>query len=317
VAGQVVVATDVATLTSMAVASHKAGVVEIHARDKDGSLGFIAFELMAIDPSGYVTTAVATRPAAGLDDPRKALFEELVDAFEDGRRVKVYFDSGHTLADGRLVAIQFRDHPYRGYEWENWDKFDVTKEKPSALTNIGTEDSLFDWAHEKWKDGYVCCDDGAGELADFISFTTGPDPLIRVVHAKGARTAAPDRELSVTDYEVVVSQALKNLRWLDRHNAAEKLAVVGKSVRDLVWKDGTKITRKAALAALKTIGAKARLEVCIVQPRLTKMRHDEVRTGTATADRVMRLQRLDALLNAADGAVRSLNATMKVYVDAG
>ncbi len=199
-----------------------------------------------------------------------------------------------------------------------WGTFDVTKEKPSSLSNIGKEDSLFDWAYDTWKQGYLCCDDGAGEMADFISFIPGPPAIIWLIHAKGSGSAAANREVSVTDYEVVVAQALKNVRWLDRLNAAGKLAdVVSKATSDLVWKDGTKIQRSVASTAFSAIGASAQREIHIVQPRLTKKRLDAARSGTATANQRRRVQRLDALLNAADIAARSVNATLSVHVDAG
>ena len=72
----------------------------------------------------------------------------------------------------------------------------------------------FDW--DPNKDQWLACDDGAMEIADFILFEAGPPGLIEVIHVKGAHSSSPNRGISVSAYEVVVGQAVKNLRfWTD------------------------------------------------------------------------------------------------------
>src|SRR5262249_48177115 len=98
----------------------------------------------------------------------------------------------------------------------------------SATTN-----SLFCWVLNKWapnrKKGsgtyqqWLGCDDGAHEKADFVCLEVVDGvPRLTLIHVKGVHTrnktgaVSPQRAISVADYEVVVGQAVKNIRWLDR-----------------------------------------------------------------------------------------------------
>ena len=94
---------------------------------------------------------------------------------------------------------------------------------------IGTAGSLFCWIKNCWNvnrdsgnSGWLACDDGSGELADFIHLDEHQGTL-SLIHIKGASTSSPTRGISVGAYEVVVSQAIKNLRHLDRFYLAEGL----------------------------------------------------------------------------------------------
>jgi hypothetical protein len=102
--------------------------------------------------------------------------------------------------------------------------------------------------------GWLICDDGSMESADFIHFAdTVTPPRLSLIHVKGSGSATADRGISVSDYEVVVGQAVKNLRYLDRTNIAEKLGFeAGKKIASAAWRNGVRQTdRKAVLKALK------------------------------------------------------------------
>ncbi|MGE5248782.1 MAG: hypothetical protein ACM3QS_01100 [Bacteroidota bacterium] len=66
-------------------------------------------------------------------------------------------------------------------------------------------------------DWHLCCDDGAGEVADFIYFEPDADRLY-LIHIKAANTRERNRKISVKAYEEVASQAAKNLRYLEIPN---------------------------------------------------------------------------------------------------
>jgi hypothetical protein len=67
------------------------------------------------------------------------------------------------------------------------------------------------------QDWHLCCDDGPGEIADFIYFEPGAGRLY-LIHIKSADSSDGARTISVKAYEEVVSQAVKNLRYLDLAN---------------------------------------------------------------------------------------------------
>jgi hypothetical protein len=91
--------------------------------------------------------------------------------------------------------------------------------------NIQTPASLFEYLvafvnelfKPQSKDWYLCCDDGPGEVADFIYFEP-PARRLHLIHVKAADSCKGSRGISVKAYEEVVSQATKNLRYLDLAN---------------------------------------------------------------------------------------------------
>jgi hypothetical protein len=71
-------------------------------------------------------------------------------------------------------------------------------------------------------DWHLCCDDGAGEVADFIYFEPEADRLY-LIHIKAANSNKMSRKISVKAYEEVSSQAVKNLRYLEVSNLLKLL----------------------------------------------------------------------------------------------
>jgi hypothetical protein len=139
--------------------------------------------------------------------------------------VKIYYDSGHTLAKGRFYENGFNDQPF-DWRFEPMAGFSIDREKPLigralGIAGIGRvqDKSLFGLVvHQLFHMGWLVCDDGSMELADFIHIDEATR-TITLVHAKGSGSTSPTREVSVWDYEVVVSQAVKNLRHLHRPQA--------------------------------------------------------------------------------------------------
>jgi hypothetical protein len=271
-------------------------------------------------PPDAVNVTVEGKAALG----HESRFAEVADALRNPDLLSIRFDSGHTLVDGAIYVIRHRDIPFDGYEWIDLSRYKVTKEKPPALTAelIGHEDSLFSWVRSTWGTGngerrrWLACDDGAGEVADFIHLDAEADPpLISLIHVKGAKSSSPNRGLSVSAYEVVVAQAVKNLRHLDQALLGKRLkGGLKKQVGKLVWRDGKSSTRDEMIDALAALPASHARKVVILQPHLTKGRFDSARIRDGTAD-AKRLAQLDTLLYGAEASCHGLGARLVVLGD--
>lgn len=241
----------------------------------------------------------------------------------------VYYESGHTFAGGRLYSVRYRDIPFAGWVFEDFAGYDVTKEKPGPrddpdLDLIGSEDSLFCWISKRWPiqgefvdRGWLTCDDGSGEIADFIHIGQRPKglPVVTLIHAKGSHSDTANRHVSTSAYEVVTSQALKNLRFLDRSDLHDRLA---KNTNRITWRNGKKLTSRSALLSLiKSFGSNYERRVVIVQPSLTSGEHARLlspKPNSGFAERRARLRQLNTLLVSAETDCKQLQADMTVVV---
>ncbi|WP_217356594.1 hypothetical protein [Ruegeria atlantica] len=251
----------------------------------------------------------------------------------------LYFDTGHTFARGQFYLTQFRDAQFDDWEWVDMATAGaaVKQEKPLdgqrfAVEAIGGDGdaSLFGLVVRHWPNtetlgaptGWLVCDDGAGESADFIHVDDTPGrEKLTLIHAKGSGSETANRQISVSDYEVVVGQAIKNLRHVDRGLLHEKLAANGNGVlRDAVWHDGTRqADRTGFLEALARVGSSAELRVVILQPRVRRTELFGARASMAQGHSnatTRRLQQLDALLLGAKANSASLGAEFSVLADA-
>jgi hypothetical protein len=202
---------------------------------------------------------------------------------------------------------------------------------------IGSNDSLFCWIKRHWPNldgtspsqGWLACDDGSMEIADFIHLDTNTDkgsPLLSLIHVKGSHSKEPDRAISVSDYEVVTAQAQKNLRFLDRLLLQKGLDQgIGKRNWKLVWHNGIEQPdRRGILAALRKVRTNYKRQVVIVQPRLSRSILEDVRAEKESKDnkkrskpagRVVRLMQLETMLVGAQNACRAMGAEFLVIVD--
>lgn len=250
----------------------------------------------------------------------------------------VYFDTGHTYARGGFYRTQFRDARFTNWRWVNMARGNINfrQEKPVdgrrfAVENIGNEDdlSLFGLVARNWPDlenrgaatGWLVCDDGSMESADFIHFddTTDP-PKLTLIHVKGSHSDSEERGISVSDYEVVVGQAVKNLRHIDRDLLVTKLrGNSGGNLRDAVWHNGERQGgRDGILEVLEHVGSNMDKHVVILQPRVRRRVYDrirdEMRNGRQSAE-IRRMQQLDTLLLGARADCYSLGASFIVIAD--
>ncbi|MER9565800.1 hypothetical protein [Mesorhizobium sp. M0571] len=144
------------------------------------------------------------------------------------------------------------------------------------------------------------------ELADFIHI----DPeakVISLVHIKGSGSKAANREAAPADYEIVVSQAVKNIRHLDRRLLLHELTRgKAKKIGAAVWHDGVKQpNREGFLKAVEKLPASASKVLIVLQPRLTKSEIARCRAAAATPTRSMRIKQIDTLMLAARASLRA------------
>ncbi len=261
-----------------------------------------------------VTGALAT----GQGD---ADFEKALQLCQHPRWLTIRYDSGHTVSNGAIHEIRHRDIPFSQFTFVELKDFDVDSEKPSPLSAIGCQKSLFCWVQRNWPisnagpapGGWLACDDGAMEIADFIHLDLNCSvPTLSLIHVKGAGSVKPNREISVSKYEVVTGQAVKNLRFLDRVLVEEGMSSgVGKKISKLVWRNRTAIKREAMLKELSKLGANYKRRVVIVQPHVTETKHKYAQAHPNSPD-AARLRQLDTLLVGAELNCRALGAELIV-----
>jgi hypothetical protein len=157
------------------------------------------------------------------------------------------------------------------------------------------------------------------ESADFIHFddTTTP-PSLTLIHVKGSHSESENRGLSVSDYEVVVGQSVKNLRHIDRGNIVEKLkANKDGQLKDAVWLNGVRQeNRERVLRALAGAGSNIDKKVVVLQPRVRRRVFEDIRARMHRGDNsradIRRMQQLDALLLGARADCFGLGAKFEV-----
>lgn len=134
---------------------------------------------------------------------------------------------------------------------------------------------------------------------------------VHVGKKNGSALAA--RAVSVADYEVVVGQAIKNIRWLDR-----MVAVDGRTdnyeddVRNRVkyaWKDGAVTSPMEFANAIRVnLHRPYDSEVVVIQPQAT----DQALMTATIGTKLLRKRQLHILLNQARTAANNVGAKFSV-----
>jgi hypothetical protein len=253
-------------------------------------------EVRSVD-SGFDLDCSVDRPG------RKRSTGLLRDLFKDTDVARVYFESGHTITNGRLYRYQVRPARFKNWKFEDFTGFDVSLEKPpmrgaEMYRKIGTSGdvSLFSWVVRKFATGYLTCDDGAGEVADFVHVSERLDQLT-LVHVKAAQSDSNLRCVSAQAYEVVVSQAAKNLVFLNPETLKMRLSQRTGFGRPS-WTNGTRVSdRSEFMAALSNLKATAETAVQVVQPHMQEQVYNRCRDDSNHSADSLRLRLLETLLN--------------------
>ena len=275
-------------------------VVEVDVGYNDATAGTLVLRPVA-GPGGFdLTVGIRGVP---LNEPELRQIKDMID---ESDVLSIYYETGHVLNQGQVVHQAFTNKPFRNIEFEDFSGFDIVHEKPrmkpgkSLHEVIGDshDDSLFGWVVARYREGWLLCDDGAGEIADFLHLAN--DGTLTVIHVKAATSLLPDRKIAVTRFEQVVSQAEKNSRFLvDGEALAAHLS--GSRIAGLAaWHDGARIPADQFANQLSGRTREDKTFVVVVQPHLLRSVHDRaraaIRNGQPTLDS-RRLMLLDDLLN--------------------
>lgn len=251
------------------------------------------------------------------------------------------YGSGHVIQNGVLYTLHFRDVIFDRWHWTSFPlapdgkPYKLADEKPTAGKGkkkvfvpgqIGRGHSLFCFVRNNVADlispdrrhsdnWWLLCDDGAGEIADFIALDT-KNLFVTFVHVKAWKDGK-ESTISVTPYSEVIAQAIKNLRSFDQN-------LLGKEIQDrttdanskLVWRaDGSAIDRKKFVSKLEEFRYGAQRHVLILQPRTHRKAWEKAvhaHRSALDAAQVGRMRQLSSLLSGAESIFQKLGATMAV-----
>jgi hypothetical protein len=234
----------------------------------------------------------------------------------------VYYDSGH-MVDGRSIwKREVRTAPFPCWSFQDFTGYDITREKPigkSSPTEIHAgiglkgDDSLFNWVAHHYSTGWLTCDDGTGEVADFVHVSQSG--VLSLIHVKAANSRSATRRIAVGSYEVVASQAAKNFVNLDPNELRDRLTAPT-TFAHATWTHGVRVTdRVDFIDAMDSRNSNDEYRVIIVQPHVSERAYDNIRkpgSQTETNEDSYRLDLLETLLNTIRGSVTSLGADMQV-----
>lgn len=243
-----------------------------------------------------------------------ALVRPVLKALEFTELLTVYYESGHALTADAVWSSTLAKAAFPEWEWRDFSQYDVMMEKPGtgqpddvhSLTGSRGERSLFSWAAETFNSGFLTCDDGPGEVADFVHLDH--DETLSLVHIKAASSSSARRRVAVQRFEVVVGQAVKNAAYLDTDTLVSALGRPRIS-KPACWLDGVRTAdRSDMLEYLRLVSARAAKRVIVVQPHVTKDAYEK-----SWASETMPVRLLDTLLNAARGAIAGVGAELQVW----
>ncbi|WP_370948941.1 hypothetical protein AB5J62_15665 [Amycolatopsis sp. cg5] len=242
------------------------------------------------------------------------------EAIGDGDLLTVHYQSGHAFNNRQVFRENLKSDPFPNLRFADFTGHRVTKEKPTfgkgkslhdAIGQPG-DDSLFAWVVKTFDQGWLLCDDGAGEVADFLHLAE--DGTLTAIHVKAAGNLSADRRIAVTAFEEVVSQTVKNVRRLRTDELLARFD--GKLLETrAAWHDGVRVAGAEFLDELRVRVPSDHTKVIIVQPHLLETVHDSAREATrlgkVTRDSAS-LALLDDLLHRTRKSVVTLWADLTV-----
>lgn len=303
---------------------------------------------------GFATTAA---PTSGTDKwPR---LHEFMTMLAKASTWSVWYESGHAVIEGKLTHSDVTIADFDGARSANFGVYDIEVEKPVKLdangvptksidyAKIGADNSLCSW----WLNvgaldvfsglrklgandfAIMLCDDGAGEVADFILFArhgsfatpTNPSTLAVIqVHLKaaGALNKTPTisgapraRRMAPKQFEEVLGQAVKNLSVIRMPSLGQEFEEALLAGKNPLWElqgnqfalalpYGKKIAKGSRfLNCIKEFnGQRYHKHVIVIQPHQSLARFN-LEMAAQHPSAKMRL--LCTLLNSADAACRS------------
>jgi len=261
---------------------------------------------------------------------KKSQFNEYIKIIRYPEIIKCWFESGHAIINGMIFKTGYQDVTYGQFLWADFEDYNLKKEKPGKspikpeLDKIGQEKSLFCWVKNRWNGdwlepstfnttetpkGWLYCDDGAGEKADFIHLTKYEGiNLISLIHVKAAKSDSNKRRISVGAHDVVLNQGVKNLRYCMRKNLTVDLQErLDNSASKECWFNGKPAKAEDFINELANIHgvSKSKTRVIIVQPHTRKKTYENTSNSNSK-------KQLDVLLVSAENAIRSSGAEFHI-----
>ncbi|MDT3252270.1 hypothetical protein QZQ97_15205 [Serratia sp. root2] len=256
-------------------------------------------------------------------------FEDYIKIFQYPELIKCWYESGHALINGMLFKTDYRDVSYNSFLWAGFEGYNIKQEKPEvnnliSLDNIGKQNSLFCWVKKGWNGkwikpenfnttenplGWLYCDDGAGEKADFIHVVEHDELIIlSLIHVKAANTESKNRRVSVGAHDIVLNQAIKNLRYCSRKTLSKDLRDrFDNSTRKYCWKDDNPTNPEDFIKYLESIekSSNFRKRVIVIQPHTQKSCYHDNNNSNIK-------KQLDVLLVSTDNAIRASGAEFHI-----
>lgn len=259
----------------------------------------------------------------------KLKFDDFLKILSYPELVKIWFESGHAVVNGMVYKTGYVDVEYDGFIWSDFSNFNIKQEKPGRfpsnpeLHKTGSYRSLFCWVFREWTGcwhtpsdygknnigkGWLYCDDGAGEKADFIHYIEWEGiHYISLIHVKAAKSDSPNRKISVGAHDVVLSQAVKNIRYCYRKNLIGELSNRAKNATEKhCWLDGKRKTSAQFIQKLEKLpnNGTVKTRVLVVQPHTFKNYYNAASTNIRN--------QLDVLLVSAQNSVRSAGSSFYI-----
>lgn len=333
-------------------------LVELNAPGAPAGKPVWAFEALVTDIDSKRTAVIEVRPELLINrdrvvyciDPLQAApFDEWANTvMESANLLKTYYESGHTIAGGALSQVRRQDSPFSGFVYGDFSMYTVTQEKPLAPTTVTkgrkvttgpvpikdmmtlADKSIFKWIFKEGlhvlnlrapspKRCWLYCDDGSSEVADFVylDITSSPKRLT-LIHAKGASSDKDTRRAAPGPYELVASQAIKNLRAFDSKQLMDRIKKrLKENGADRIWDEAWQLNRapmpdaKDFESALGKLGTNYDCEVIIVQPHVRKSDYEKKVGKNDTVG----ASQLRTLLFGVESLARAVNAKFRVVAD--
>lgn len=302
--------------------------VKVEVLEDGAVVSVVTLEISYGNSKNSVLISVIPTSLVGEDDSWESAMETI---FADEKWGKLRYLDGYVVSNGVAYHPQYSAKPFTSWSWADFShptNVDVTKEKPTKknadskrstdLGRIGdsSDDSIFTWVYERWgkqRKGLLICDDGSGEIADFLHLApedADGHSVLTLVHAKASSSSKPTRELSVSNYEVVVGQAVKNLAYASPSSIVEKFNKYSKNAK--VWTDGMLAgDAKKFAKELESRRDSVQLRIVVVQPQTLKQTYFPV-SQKMTGIQQARHAQLSALLLQAEASCRNVGAVFSV-----
>ncbi|QUH01880.1 hypothetical protein HUO13_14625 [Saccharopolyspora erythraea] len=286
--------------------------LEVHGRDDAATAtlrvtadgGTTELELTPVAVRGGFRFGV--RHVGGTPHPELRAMEEHLNS---GSLLRVLYGSGHAFNGRTLFRRNIGTAPFTNIEFGDFNGYSISEEKPTGSNdqqihrNIAEpgDTSLFAWVVDQCRSGWLLCDDGNGEVADFLHLTAGGQ--LTAIHVKASASMSAGRQISLVPFEQLASQAMKNKGMMEREPLADRLRErLGEQGRpwSATWHDGVRASAADFVDALDRHRHDTRTHVRLVQPHLSETAHRRAKGHIVAHRRTVqayRLRLLDELLN--------------------